>query len=87
MLFALLHWVKARIAQPVTCAEAKLIRRRQDCSGSRMAIPRRWFLTFCLEPDGREIEFQVSREEFDRIQVGAKGPLAYQGTKYISFRK
>ena len=87
MLSALLHWVEARKAQPVTCAEAKLIRRRQDCSGSRMAIPRRWFPTFCLELDGREIEFQVSREEFDRIQVGAKGPLAYRGTKYISFRK
>lgn len=72
---------------PITYVEAKLIRRRQECGGSRMAVPRRWFLIFYLEPEGRELEFEVSREEFERIQVGAKGPLAYRGRQYVSFRK
>lgn len=91
-LFYLLIMLEKRLKQrqnaklPIAYVEAKLIRRRQECEG-RMAVPRRWFLTFCLEADGSELEFEVSREEFDRIQVGAEGPLAYRGRQYLSFRR
>ncbi len=90
----LLHWLERRARQregvkkPISCVEATLVNHRQEYRGSRIPSYGKCYLTFRLE-SGKELEFEVSREEFERIQLGAKGPLCYRawGWTYISFRR
>ncbi len=79
-------WQRANQKKPVVCVEATLVNHRQEFNGSRMQTYKKSFLTFEAE-NGAQIEFEVSRDEFDRIQLGAKGPLEYRGSLYVSFRK
>lgn len=87
----LLHWLQKRLWMranrrlPLMCVQAKLVNHRQVYEG-RVATYKASFLTFETE-FGEQIEFEVSREEFDRIQIGAKGPLEYRGRLYVSFRR
>lgn len=81
-------WLRANRKLPVVCAAATLVNHRQQFSGGRGAQRyEKSYLTFRLEQGGEELEFEVPREEFERIQIGANGPLEYQGALYLSFRK
>lgn len=90
-LYLMLMWLekralsKANEQMPAICVEATLIRQRQEPYGSRVS---RWhyYLTFRQENGSGDVEFEVPREEFERIQIGAKGPLRYRGVEYLSFR-
>lgn len=89
----LLHWLKKRLwlcvnqKEPIVCVEATLVNHRQQFSGGRGGQRyEKSFLTFRVEQSSQEIEFEVPHAEFDRIQLGAKGPLKYQGWRYLSFR-
>lgn len=79
-------WLRANQRMPLVCVQATLVNHRQVFEGPWMSIYKKSFLTFELE-SGEQIEFEVSREEFDRIKIGAKGPLEYRGRLYVSFRK
>lgn len=79
-------WQRANQKKPVVCVEATLVNHRQEFNGSRMQTYQKSFLTFEVG-SGEQIEFEVSREEFERIQLGAKGMLQYRGNLYVSFRK
>lgn len=78
-------WLRANQRMPLVCVQATLVNHRQVYEG-RVATYKASFLTFETE-FGEQIEFEVSREEFDRIQIGAKGPLEYRGRLYVSFRR
>ena len=86
-----LYWLQKRLwrrqveKKPISCVEATLVNHRQQFSGRGMRYEKS-FLTVQLE-GGREIEFEVSRDEFDRIQIGARGTLAYREGQSVSFRK
>ena len=81
-------WLRANKQKPVVHVAATLINHRQQFSGGRGAQRyEKSYLTFRLEQSGEELEFEVPREEFERIQIGANGPLEYQGALYLSFRK
>lgn len=90
-LYLMLMWLekralsKANEQMPVICVEATLICHRQESYGSRISR-RRCFLTFHQEDGSGDVEFEVPREEFDRIQIGARGPLRHRGGQYLSFR-
>ena len=77
-------WINRK--RPTVCVEAVLVNHRQKFEGSRIATCKKSYLTFELAT-GEQMEFEVSREESDRIQIGAKGPLEYCGRLYVSFRK
>ena len=87
----LLYWLQRRLWRwanqrlPLNCVQATLVNHRQVYEG-RMPAYKASFLTFETE-HGERIEFEVSREEFERIRLGAKGPLEYRGRLYVSFRK
>lgn len=89
-----LCWLEKRLRhqvglrKPISSVEAVLVNHRQEYCGSRIPAYRKSFLTFRLE-SGKELEFEVSREEYDRIQLGAKGELRYRawGWEYVSFRR
>ena len=89
----LMYWLKKRIwlrvnqKKPIVCVEAKLVNHRQQFSGSRGTHYEKSFLTFRLDQSGEEIEFEVPRSEFSRIQLGARGPLEYRGWQFLSFRR
>ena len=93
-IWLLCHWLRKRMYQrellkkPVSSVAATLVNHRQQFSGRGMRYEKS-FLTFRLDVSGKEIEFEVSRDEFDRIQIGAKGTLRYRawGMGYVSFRK
>lgn len=78
-------WLRANRNKPVVCTEATLVNHRQQFSGRGMRYEKS-FLIF-ETANGKRVEFEVSRAEFDRIQIGAKGPLEYRGSLYVSFRK
>ena len=78
-------WLRANRNRPVVCIEATLVNHRQQFSGRGMRYEKS-FLTF-VTATGKHVEFEVSQAEFDRIQIGAKGPLEYRGSLYVSFRK
>ena len=88
----LLYWLQKRLLLranqrlPLVCVQAKLVNHRQVYEGARMQTYKCSYLTFERET-GVQLEFEVPREEFDRIQLGAKGPLEYRGGMYVSFRK
>ena len=89
----LLYWVQKRLwiwanqRMPLICVEAIAVRHRQVFSGGRgVKSYRASFLTFEME-HGEQIEFEVTRETYERIQIGAKGLLEYRGKLYESFRK
>lgn len=90
-LYLLLMWLEKRAVRkaneqmPVTCVDATLIGYRQESYGSRVSR-RRCFLTFRQEDGSGDVEFEVTQEEFDRIQIGAKGPLRYRAWQYLTFR-
>ena len=79
-------WLRANRQEPLVCVEATLVNHRQQFSGRGVPRYEKSFLTFEVE-NGMKMEFEVSRDEFDRIRIGAKGPLRYQGSMYVSFRK
>lgn len=81
-------WIRANQQKPIAHVTATLVNHRQQFSGGR-GVQRyeKSYLTFRLEKSGEELEFEVPREEFERIQIGANGPLEYQGALYLSFRK
>ena len=79
-------WLRMNQRQPIICVEATLVNRRQVYEGTRNSHCKTSFLTFETE-DGAQLEFEVSREDFDRIQIGVKGPLEYRGRLYVSFRR
>lgn len=87
----LFYWLKNRLLlcanrqKPIIRVEATLVNHRQQFSGRGMRYEKS-FLTFQLA-DGSALEFEVPRNEFERIQLGAKGPLEYRGSLYVSFRK
>lgn len=78
-------WMRANQRMPLVCVEAALVNHRQVYEG-RVPTCKASYLTFETE-HGEQLEFEVSREEFERIQLGAKGPLSYRGALYVSFRK
>ena len=78
-------WLRANQRMPLTCVQATLVNHRQVYEGAQMSHYKASFLTFETE-DGAQLEFEVTREEFDRIQIGAKGPLEYRGGMYRGFR-
>ena len=78
-------WLRANQRLPLTCVQATLVNHRQVYEGAQMSHYKASFLTFETE-DGAQLEFEVIREEFDRIQIGAKGPLEYRGGMYRGFR-
>ena len=88
----LLYWLKGRLwlranqRQPLSCVEATLVNHRQVYEGTRNSHYKTSFLIF-ETVDGKQLEFEVSREECERIRIGAKGPLEYQGKLYLSFRR
>ena len=79
-------WLRANQRLPLVCVQATLVNHRQVYEGARMQNYQCSFLTFETET-GERLEFKVPREAFDRIQLGAKGPLEYRGGMYVSFRK
>ena len=79
-------WLRANRQEPLVCVEATLVNHRQQFSGRGVPRYEKSFLTFETKK-GELLDFEVSREEFDRIQLGAKGLLAYRGRMYVSFRK
>ena len=79
-------WLRANQRMPLSCVEATLVSHRQIYEGARNSHYKTSFLTF-ETVDGKKLEFEVSREEFDRIRIGAKGPLEYRGKLYVSFRR
>ena len=81
-----LLWLRANQHKPLVCVEATLVNHRLVYEGSRMSSYKTSFLTF-ETADGKRLEFEVPREEFARIQIGAKGPLEYRGNLYVSFRR
>ncbi len=89
----LLYWLMQRMKlwenrkEPIICAQATLVNHRQQYSGHGLQYYEKSFLMFKLDQNGKEIEFEVARDEFDRIQLGAKGLLRYQGWRYLSFRR
>lgn len=79
-------WLRANQRLPQVCVQATLVNHRQVYEGARLQNYKRSYLTFETE-NGALLEFEVPREEFDRIQLGAKGPLEYRSGMYVSFRK
>lgn len=78
-------WLRANRRMPLVCVPATLVNHRQVYEG-RIPAYKTSFLTF-ETAQGEQIEFEVSREEFERIRIGARGPLEYRGRMYVSFRK
>lgn len=78
-------WLRANRRMPLVCVQATLVNHRYVYEG-RIPVYKTSFLTFETER-GEQIEFEVSREEFERIRIGARGPLEYRGKMYVSFRK
>ena len=79
-------WLRDNQRLPLVCVQAKLINHRQVYEGARMSHYKASFLTFETE-DGVQLEFEVPREEFDRIWIGAEGLLEYRGGMYMGFRR
>jgi hypothetical protein len=46
----------------------------------------KFFATFELE-DGRTLELEVNSAQFAALNEGARGKLAYQGTRYLGFAR
>lgn len=79
-------WLRVNQRKPLICVEATLVNHRHKYEGARMSAYKTSYLTF-ETADGKQLEFEVSWEEYERIQLGAKGPLEYRGRLYVSFRK
>ncbi len=84
------------MTQPVRTELAEVVERREERPSRLLPAPREseahigprvhYVLTFEL-PDGRRIEFPVSRYDWRENDIGARGYLTFQGTWYKGFTR
>lgn len=70
---------------------AKVISKRKESNSSKKSnnkeiLENEYYIVF-EDANGRQQEFSVGKEEFKRLNKGAKGKLSFKGTEFIKFEK
>ncbi|WP_436513051.1 DUF2500 family protein [Clostridium thermobutyricum] len=71
---------------------AKVISKRKESNSSKKSkdnkeiLENEYYIVF-EDTNGRQQEFSVGKEEFKRLNKGAKGKLSFKGTEFIKFEK
>lgn len=71
--------------------KAKVISKRKESNSSKKSnnkeiLENEYYIVF-EDANGRQQEFSVGKEEFKRLNKGAKGKLSFKGTEFIKFEK
>jgi len=67
-------------------AEARVVDKRSQITGSGTAADQRYYVTFQFATGGR-LELEVSPSESGMLVVGDEGHLDWRGTRYLGFAR